>query len=375
MTVKFWFFSILASSFLFILTGCSDSSININSTEIHVQTENAIQKNIPFSISTFGNLSAYKSVDIKAQVSGEIEQVYFNEGAYVKKNQLLFKIDSKSYRATLRVDTAQYEQDISDLKLQKYILQKDKKLAETGNMSKQTYQKLLTGVQVAEAKLESDIARIDLDEINIEYCSVKSPINGILGIHKMDAGNIISTSDILGNIKSIDTLYVDFDIPENDYFKIKNILNAEHSVKVTVAVGENTKNDLRKRIIYDGYLKFLNNTANRLSGTVSLRAVIPNKTMQLLPGMFVNVKIQLGTRKNAVLVPKNGVQSDGNGRYLYIVPKGNKALIENIKIDGSYKKYYVLLSGDVKPGDKIITTNLLNVSSGVHVKIDNGKNR
>ncbi|HJO96157.1 MAG TPA: efflux RND transporter periplasmic adaptor subunit [Victivallales bacterium] len=375
MKIKCRFSAIFISTFLLLLTGCTDSVTNNNSTVMHVQTENAIRKNIPFSISTFGNLSAYKSVDIKAQVSGEIEEVYFDEGAYVKKGQLLFKIDSKPYRATLRVDTSQYEQDISDLKLQKYILYKDKKLAATGNMSKQAYQKLLTGVQMAEAKLESDIARIDLDKINIEYCSVKSPINGILGIYKMNAGNIISTSDVLGNIKSIAPLYVDFAIPENDYFKIKKIFNAEHSVKVSVSVGENTKDDSTKQIIYDGYLKFLNNTANRLSGTVSLRAVIPNQKMQLLPGMFVNVKIQLGMRKNAVLVPKNGVQSDGSGRFLYIVSEENKALIKNIKIDGSYKKYYVLISGNVKSGDKIITTNLMNVSSGVQVRIENGRNK
>jgi RND family efflux transporter MFP subunit len=373
MRIKLWLFAIFISSISLMLSGCSDSTTNSKIVDMHVQTENAIQQNIPITITSFGDLAAYKSIKIKAQVSGKIVKVYFKEGTYVKKGQLLFEIDSEPYIAALRVDTAQFEQDMSDLKLQKYILVKDEKLASTGSISKQQYQKLLTGVRMAEAKLKSDIARIDLDKINIEYCSIKSPINGILGIYKMNAGNIISTSDILGDIKSIDPLFVDFNIQDKDYFKIKNRLDVEHSVKVIISVAKNTQNNLTNEVEYTGHLNFLNNTANSQSGTVSLRAVIPNKLSQLLPGMFVNVKVQLGIKKNVVLIPENGVQANGNGHYLYVVSKDKKAELRNIKIDGSYKNYYVLLSGDVKSGDKIITTNLLNISSGEQVRIDNGK--
>lgn len=352
--------------------GCSKQTGTTSNTPIRVQTMQVIAKDIPININSFGTLLPYKNVDIKAQVSGQIKKIYFKEGSFIKKGELLISIDDATYKANLKIDEAVFTQDIDDYNYQKYVLEKDKKLSENGSLPKQEYLRMLTAFAQATAKIKSDQAKIDLDKIDLNYCSITSPINGIIGYIKVDEGNIItSSSDVLANIKEIDTLYVDFNVPGKDLFRIRNALTAKGEIKLTISVNSQKNDNSDYNLQYDGTLNFLNNKAQEESSTIQLRGIVPNPEMVLLPGLFVNVKLTVGEIKNAILIPEEGLLLDNEKHYFFVVSKDGKAEKKLIDIIGTYEGYCIASDNNViNPGDRVIVTGLLNLIPGDNVKAD-----
>lgn len=352
--------------------GCSKHETNADIPPIKVQTMQVITKDIPVEINSFGTLEPYKNVDIKAQVSGQIKKIYFKEGSFIKKGELLISIDDAPYKANLKIDEAALSQDIEDYRYQKYVLEKDKKLSENGSLPKQEYLKMLTLFAQAEAKIKSDQARIDLDNINLNYCSIVSPINGVIGYIKVDEGNIItSSSDVLANIKEIDTLYVDFSVPGKDLFRIRNTLNAKGEINLTISVSSQKNDNSYYNLQYDGTLSFLNNKVQEDSSTIQLRGIIPNPKRELLPGLFVNVKLIVGEIKNAILIPEEGLLLDDEKHYFFVVTEDSKAKKILVDVIGTHDGYFISVdNGTVKSGDRIIVTGLLNLIPGDCVTAD-----
>ena len=360
---------------LIVLTiiGCGKQETNKTSEPVKIQTMQVISKDIPVQIDSFGTLSAYRNVDIKAQVSGQVKKVYFEEGNPVKKGELLISIDDEQYKATLRIDEATLLQDAEDYNYQKRVLEKDKKLYLSGCIPKQTYEKMLSDFVRVEAKLKSDQAKIDIDKINLKHCSITSPVDGVIGYLKVDEGNIITVSgDTLVNVKEIDSLYVDFNVPEKDLFRIKNALQEKGKIKIVINVNSRQNDNSDCNLQYDGTLKFLNNEIQDASGTIHLKGIIPNPKMDLLPGLFVNVKLIVGELKNATLIPEEGLILDNDKHYFFTVSNNgltHKALVDVI---GTYENCCVAVkSENIRPGDKVIVTGLLNLDSNERVSIDN----
>lgn len=354
-------------TFIFIAS-CSDEKKSASELLItHVQVEKAIQKSIPEYINSFGYLKEFQDVNIKAQVSGQIEKIHFTEGKNVKKGELLITINPEMYIADLQNDMAVLKEDQADLDLKRYIVKKNENLSTTGAMADQDFKKLITEARIAEAKIDVDKANILRDKINLKYCYIKAPIRGIIGINKMDVGNVISPSDILCNIKSIDPLYVDFTVPEKYIYRLKQAIK-KGSITTLITVRRLNSQGQYATDKYPGKIKFLNNTADPTTGTISLRAVVPNKTGTFLPGEFSNIKIDIGEKKNAILIPQNGVQFGAGGKYIFIA-EDEKAKRVNITTGEETGNYYILLKGNIRPGDKIIVTGLESLTAGDSINI------
>ncbi len=356
-----------------VIMSCSRHGTNNAPEPAKVQTMQVITKDIPVEINSFGTLSASKNVDIKAQVSGQVRKIYFNEGSCVKKGELLISIDDESYKTRLRIDEAALSQHIEDYKYQKHVLEKDEKLCRTGTIPKQTYKKMQTDFAQVEARLKSAQAQIDLDKINLKYCSITSPVDGVIGYIKVDEGNIITSSgNVLANVKEIDPLYVDFYVPGKDLFRIKNALKDKGDVKVVISVNSKKNDNSDFDVQYEGFLKFLNNEVQDTSGTVQLRGIIPNPKMDLLPGLFVSVKLIVGELKSAILIPEEGLILDNDKHYFCTVSGESMARKVSAEVIGTYENYCVAVkSGEIKSGDKIIVTGLLNLIPDEKVTIDN----
>lgn len=358
-----------------MLISCSRQESGNTSDSVKVQTMQVITKDIPVEINSFGTLFANKNVDIKARVSGQVKKIYFKEGNHVKAGELLISIDDESYKANLRIDEATLSHDIEDYKYRKHVLEKDEKLYRTGSIPKQTYEKMLTDFAQVKARLKSDQARIDLDKINLKYCSITSPINGVIGYIKVDEGNIITSSgDVIANVKAIDPLYVNFNVPGKDLFRIGKALKDKGEVKVIISMNSKKNDNSDYDIQYEGALKFLNNEVQDTSGTIQLRGIIPNSKMDLLPGLFVNVKLIVGELKNAILIPEEGLLLDNNKHYFFIVSNDGAAHKVSADVIGTYENYCVALKSDeIKPGDRVIVTGLLNLIPDEKVALDNNK--
>lgn len=326
-----------------------------------VETAIAIQQDSYSYIDSFGNLYPPNDVNIKAQVTGAIKEVKFNEGKEVKTGDLLFIIDPSTYQADLDKARAALMQDLADLKLKKVTFDRNKILLEKQLISQQDFDTYEAELASAEAKVRMDNAEIELAKINLDYCYVRSPVNGLTSKRLVDLGNIVTANDgpTLVNIKTIDTLYIDFTIPETNLAAVRNAMK-QGKLKVEINADDG------KTPTHSGELELLDNSVDNTTGTVLLRAIVSNKDRSLWAGQFVIVRLILGIIKNAVIIPYEAVQIGQAGPYLFVVTAENKTDLRLVKTGQRQGESIVIFEG-VKAGEKVVTSGHLGLSPGVSV--------
>ncbi|MFH1207967.1 MAG: efflux RND transporter periplasmic adaptor subunit [Candidatus Omnitrophota bacterium] len=326
-----------------------------------VQTSVALQKDVPSYIEAFGNLAALVNVDIKSQVTGKVLQAHFKQGQRVAAGDLLFTIDPSEYKAAVDKAQAVVQADNVDMKMKKDTLERNRGLASKELVSQQDFEKYETDVEAAEAKTTLDKAELVLAEINLDYCSIKSPVNGVTGKVLVDPGNIVLANNgpTLANVKAIDTLYVDFTVTDRQLQAIRSAM-AAGVLKAEVRVPDDGKS-------YAGELKLIENAIDNTTGTISLRAIVPNEDNALWAGQFVYVKLILGIQKGAVLIPYAAAQLGQKGTFAFVVTPEGKADLRILRT-GSRQGDDIVVENGVKAGEKVVTSGQMGLSSGVPVK-------
>lgn len=326
-----------------------------------VSMATATQKDVRVFISAFGNMATLNNTDVKSQVTGEIKEIRFKDGDEVKQGDVLFVIDSSLYKADLDKASAAVAQDEVDLKMKKDTLARNQQLMGKNLISQQDFEKYETDVESAQSKLLLDKASADTARINLNYCTVIAPITGLTSKRQVDVGNIITANSgpVLVNIKTIDPLYTDFTISENDFKPVQDAFNKEQ-LDVLVRPS-NSANGSR-----EGKLIFLDNAVNNTTGTVALRALVPNSDRYFWPGQFVRVKLVLSVLKDAVLVPTSAIQVGQNGNYLFAVKEDGTADLRFVKI-GPVDGDFTVVTENVKPGEKIVTSGVLMLRTGTPI--------
>lgn len=325
-----------------------------------IQTARATKKDVPLYVDSFGTLSSPEDVDIKAQVTGKILEVNFKQGTEVAKGDLLFTIDPKEYEADVEKAKGALAQDEADLELKKITLARNEQLIDKDLVSKQDIDQYKTDVLAAEAQVELDRASLELAKINLEYCYIRSPIDGLTGKRQVDVGNIVSanTGPVLVNIKKIDKLYLDFTLPERDLVKVRKAMKENAlNVEVTVPGEEDTK--------YSGVLQFVDNVVDDDTGTFALRAIVDNESRDLWAGQFVDVRLILGIEKGATVVPYDAVQIGKKGYYVFVA-KRKKADLRVVEV-GTRQEDNIVIEKGVKPGEVVVTVGQLGLSPGYPV--------
>lgn len=335
-----------------------------------VETALAEKKDVIVFIESFGNLYSPNDVDIKSQVTGQIKEVHFKEGDLVKTGDMLFTIDPSQYKAQLERAEAALIQDLAKLKLNKDTVDRNRKLLEKELISQQDFDKLQTDVTASEAAVKTDNANIDLAKINLNYCYITSPIDGVTGKRQVDPGNIITanTGPTLVNVKTIDPLYVDFTIPERDLATVRKVMSeGKLKVVITLEKGSATEDDSKKDgDSYDAELHFLDNAVDNTTGTVLLRATAPNHEKKLWPGQFVTVRLHLSVKKDAVVVPYEAVQIGQQGNYVFVVTPDNKAELRNVTT-GNKEDDHIIIEDGVNGGESVVTVGQMGLRPGAPV--------
>jgi len=326
-----------------------------------VKTAKAFTKSVDNYIESFGNLSADQSVDIISQVTGQIKEIKFCEGDIVEKGQLLVVIDEATYKAELDKDEAALTQDKIDLALKKDALKRNQQLFEKKLISEFDFEKYKSDVAAAEAALKMDNANIESAKINLSYCKITSPIDGVAGKKLVDAGNIVTANQgpKLSNIKTIDPLSINFTISER-YLSILREAMAKGQLKVTIKPDDYSQKE------YEGVLKAIDNIVDNDTGTISLKAQIPNQTKELWPGQFVRVKLVINIADNAVLVPYEAIQLGQNGDYIYVITDG-KAEIRDSLETGIRDGDNIVVKNKIKTGETVVTVGQMGLAPGVPV--------
>jgi len=306
-----------------------------------------VAKDVPVYLDEIGTCAAYETVQVQAQVSGQIIARHFQDGSDVKQGDPLFTIDPRPYQATLDQAKAQAALDQATLKRQEDL--RARKV-----ISQQDYDTAVANARKSQAAAEAA-------QVNLDYCYIKSPINGRVGLRNVDVGNLVGPSTPpLVTIQGLDPIYTDFTVAENDLPTVRKYLGGPN-VKVQTYLPDGS---ITPRT---GDLYFIDNAVQPGSGTVKARAVTPNPDRALWPSEFVRVRFILDMLTNATLVPSQAVQVSQSGPFVFVVKPDNTVDLRPIKPGQRQEGDLTVIESGVTVGETVVVTGQLALSPGAKV--------
>lgn len=315
-----------------------------------------------------GRTVAYQSSEVRPQVSGVIERRLFTEGALVQRGQPLYQIDSSLYRASTNQAQADLESARANQEAAQALADRYKPLAAMEAVSKQDYTNAAAAARQASATVAQRQAALDTARINLRFTTVPAPISGRIGRSLFTVGALVTTSqaDPLATIQQLDPIYVDIQQSTSDLLALRHALAgggatpASAQVRLTLEDGSDYGST--------GVVEFSEVVVDQGTGTVTLRARMPNPQGELLPGMFVRASFAQAVDTKAFLVPQAAVSRDPKGNAtVYLVGPGDKAVQRKIVAQRTQDAFWVVTKG-LAPGDRIITQGLGKVRPNAALK-------
>ena len=281
---------------------------------VPVVTGVVTKKDVPIYLDGLGNVAAFYTVTVRAQVDGRLDQVLFKEGQVVKKGQLLARIDPRPFQNALHQAQGALARDEAQLKGAKVNLERYVHLAQQKLIAQQQADDQASLVGQLEGAVQLDRAQIDAARLNIDYSLIKSPIDGVTGVRQIDPGNIVHASDQTGLVivTELEPITVIFSLPQDDLPRVSTEL-----ARGPLEVQAWSRDNAQKLAV--GKLALVDNQINAATATLRLKAVFPNPQHLLWPNQFVNARLLLTTRKDALTVPSTVPQRGPEGMFAYVV--------------------------------------------------------
>ena len=329
------------------------------------------------SIELTGAIVAIESVQLRARVSGFIESVALPEGGLVRKGQLLFQLDGRSFWVALERARAELARARAQAALAEVRLQRGDKLAGNAVISASTHDALVAEAEQARAVATAARAAVRAAELELSFARVLSPIDGRVGQALVDAGNVVSGGNgggtLLADIVSTGPVHVEFDLDEPTYLRLMQAERDAHgrvpSARVSVALaGE-------EGFPHTATLDFLSQTLDTASGTARARATAPNESGKLVPGLFARVQLATGAPRPTVLISDRAVGTDQQGRYVLLVNADGVVEQRHVRLDASAAGLRIVQAG-LEPGDRIVMGGMVRPGMRVRARptsmIDDG---
>jgi multidrug efflux system membrane fusion protein len=323
----------------------------------------AVKKDVPLYLDEIGKCVAKESVSIEPQVSGRITEVHFQDGADVKTGELLFTIDARPYQAKLASAQASLAQAKAARDLAKLEVARIGAVADPRAVSQQDRDTKKSALEVAEALVLQDEATAHSAELDLEYCSIHSPIDGRAGRRLVDPGNVVTvnaTTQLLV-IERLDPLYAEFTVNEEELTAVQRHMKSG-KLAAEVRLPDEPADPRTAE------LTFLDNTVQATSGTVRLRATVPNADHKFWPGRFVRVRLILDTLSGVVLVPTSAPGLSAKGPFVFVVKDDGTAELRPVKAGQRHGDLVVIESG-VEAGEKVVVDGQIGVMPGGKVRV------
>lgn len=371
-----------------------------------------VQQTVPLYSEFVGQTKATQTVEIRARVQGTLDRVNFTEGAPVRKGQVLFQIQKGEYEANLlsakaalskaeadlfqarqRTDVVEAESLLSQAQTRLSLAQSDldrytplakenavtqvdldsararrdsataEVTASKANLTNKTAAVKYT-IEKAVALVESAKADVSQAELSLSYCTIYSPINGIIGLQQVNAGNLVGKNDatLLTTVSSSNPFYVDFNISEAFLLQLEK--GEKHEARRGVAF----QLVLSDNSVYEkeGYFSVVDRTVDPRTGTILVRATFPNDQGRLRPGQFARVRVAAEERVDAILVPQAAVQEMQSAKYVLVVGSDNKVAQRTVKVGERYEDSYIVTDG-LQAGERVVTEGIQKVRPGMAV--------
>jgi membrane fusion protein, multidrug efflux system len=353
----------LAALSILVLTGCeAKAQQSFERPPAPVSVVTAASEDVPIYLDEIGKTVAREVVSIQPQVSGRITAIHFADGADVKKGDPLFTIDPRPYQAALDAAEANLAQARAALDLARVQYVRASDLVQTNAVSRSEYDTRKSDVEVAEAQIGQRQAAVETARLDLEYCSVRSPIDGRTGHRLVDVGNVVEVNKgSLLVIQQLDPIYADFTVTENDLTGVQKNMS-QGSLRVEVRLPDEPGEPRA------GALTFLDNAVQDGTGTVKLRATIPNADRRFWPGRFVKVRLVLSTLRDAVLVPASAPQTSAKGQFVYVVKEDFTAEMRPVTL-GQRQEDRVVVTQGLTSGERIVITGQMAIMPGGRVRV------
>jgi multidrug efflux system membrane fusion protein len=346
-----------------IISGCSakatgnDAQKKASSPPVPVVVAQAEAKDVPVELRNVGNVEAFATVTIRSQITGQITKIHFREGQEVKAGDLLFTIDPRPSEGALKQSQADLKRDQAQLVSVKLEFERAKKLLENGIGSRDDYDKAEAAFHALEATIMSDEAAVSRAKLQVEFTSIRSPIDGRTGNLMVKEGNIVKApDDFLVTINQVHPIYITFSVPEQELPAIRQRMKASQLMvegEVPGEIGESAR----------GELAFIDNVVDTTTGRIKLKAVFANTNDVLWPGQFLQTKLILRTLNHATVVPDEAIQSSQTGDFVFVV-KADSTVQKRPVVIGLSRRGMTVVESGVQGGETVVTDGQLRLKDG-----------
>jgi len=356
-------FSVLAIA---VLTGCSGGQANEAGAPPppSVSAAPVLIKSISQWDEFSGRVEAVESVDLRPRVSGYIDKVNYREGQEVKKGDVLFTIDARSYRAEMARAQAELARARTQAELGRSESERARKLSDLQAISTEEYEQRRAGAAQAQANVAAAQAAVDAARLNLEFTQVRAPIDGRAGRALVTAGNLVSAGDaasVLTTLVSLDKVHVHFDADERAFLRYGHMARdgqrpSERDGKVPVQVALTDESGFP----HEGVVDFLDNQVDRGTGTIRARALLDNADRAFTPGLYARVRVLGSGQFQAALIDDRAVLTDQDRKYVYIIDDKGLAQRRDVVLGRSAEGLRIVEQG-LKAGDKVIVDGVQKV--------------
>lgn len=339
--------------------------------EVVVETVKA--ESLPLELEYSARTAGFREVQVRAQVSGILQERTYLEGSQVKKGQVMFRIDSRTYQAALSRAKGALAQEQARYRQTERDLKRIRELQKKGFASESELDNAVSNFEQSKANIQAAEAEVQSKQIDLDYTTVKAPISGITSKETVSEGSLVVAGDpnasLLSNITQLDPIYVNFAAPDSDVESVRSglqngslVLPEDGKMSVQIKLGDGSLYPL------EGKVDFTDSLVDRGTGTVSARAVVPNPDQKLLPGQFVRVQVKGLSIPNAMTLPERAIAQGPGGTFVYVVDEGGVARMRQVTTGHTAKGRWVIVSG-ISAGDRVIVEGLPKVRPDTPVKV------
>jgi multidrug efflux system membrane fusion protein len=343
------------------LSACGKKDATPPAPPVPVTVGTAERRAVPFELAATGTVEPIQTVAVQPQVSAPILRIAFREGQDVRKGQVLFQLDPRPFQAALAQAEGILQRDRAQAANAEQEVKRYAALAEKGYVTAQQYDLSQTTAAANTATLAASKAAVDQARLNLQYATIRAPIAGRTGSLRVREGNLVRTSDAapLVTINQIEPILVRFAVPAGNLPAIQRYRRGNIPVIAEPAAAGSAS---------EGTLAFVDNAVDTATGTILLKGMFANADGMLWPGEFVNVRLRLFVDQEALVVPASAVVTGQQGSFVFVIQHDSSAATKPVKVDRTAGDL-AIVSGEIKPGDRVVTDGQLRLRQGSKVQI------
>lgn len=326
-----------------------------------VRAAPAVEKDVPVEIEAVGRVGSSGSVQVRAQVAGTLLAARFTEGQTVRKGDVLFEIDRRPFQAALDEATARLAQDEIRAQNAREDAARYEGLVGKEYVTRQQFEAARANAAALQAQVAADEATVQRAQLNLEYCTIRAPISARTGRRRVDPGNLVAAAapEPLVTLEALRPVYAEFSVPERQLVALRARKGPPPAVRIQTAAGG-------PDVL--GTLSFIDNAVDPSTGTVLLKARVPNEDELLWPGQTIQVHVEVGSRSKAVVVPASAVAAGQQGDYAYVVGPDRKAQLRAVIVEQAGDAEAVIAKG-ISPGELVVVEGQLKLRPDAPVEV------